>query len=81
MDIDGIRETKNRAPFEPFSLRLADGRELHVPHPDFLAFTKRHVIVTNPDNESYAVIEPLLVVSIECSKAGKASGAKNGKKK
>jgi len=37
MDLQGIREASRRRPFEPFSICLADGRRLHVPHPDFVS--------------------------------------------
>lgn len=76
MDLNGIREAKNKIPFEPFSLRLADGRELHVPHGDFLAFMKRRFIAINPNDDSWSVVEPLLVVSIEYG--NNPAGNKNG---
>lgn len=36
MDIAGVRETLRRQPFEPFVIRLADGRGLGVRHPEFV---------------------------------------------
>jgi hypothetical protein len=65
MDIKGIREAMHREPFQPFRICLADGRELAVPHPDFVALVgERRVIVVRED-ETWAVIEPLLIVSLE----------------
>jgi hypothetical protein len=66
MDIQGIRDAKNTQPFQPFTLALADGRRIEVRHPDFMALspTGRHVFVYNSDG-SWAVVEPLLIVSIE----------------
>jgi hypothetical protein len=64
MDIGGIREALHKQPFEPFSLRLADGRALSVPHRDFVALHPRRIIVINED-ASWSVIEPLLIVSID----------------
>jgi hypothetical protein len=64
MDIAGIREALHKVPFEPFSLRLADGRSLRVPHQDFVALHPRRIIVVNED-ASWSVIEPLLIVSID----------------
>jgi hypothetical protein len=49
MDLQGIREALHRQPFEPFSIRLADGRSLAVPHPEMVAVGKRRVIVVEPD--------------------------------
>jgi len=36
-----------------------------MPHPEFIAISGRTVIVTNATDETYSIIEPLLIVSIE----------------
>ena len=64
MDLAGIREALHREPFEPFSMHLADGRSLAVKHPEVVAVGKRRLIVVQPD-DSWAVVEPLLVVSLD----------------
>lgn len=64
MDLQGIRDALHRQPFEPFSIRLADGRKLPVRHPDFVAVGPRRAIVIGPDN-SWMVLEPLLIVSLD----------------
>jgi len=64
MDLEGIREALRRQPFEPFSICLADGRSLAVPHPEMVAVGKRRVIVVEAD-DSWSVIEPLLIVSLD----------------
>ncbi len=64
MDIQGIREALHREPFEPFAIRLADGRSLPVPHPDFVALGPRRIVVVAED-DSWSVIEPLLIVSLD----------------
>jgi hypothetical protein len=64
MDIAGVREALHKNPFEPFVIRLADGRSLPVPHRDFVALTPRRVIVGGED-DSWSVIEPLLIVSLD----------------
>ena len=38
-------------PFEPFFLHLADGRELHIPHPEFIGFLPSKWIVTVFDRD------------------------------
>jgi len=65
MEVSAIREAMHRQPFRPFSLRLADGRELFVPHPDFVALSPRRVVVINHQDESTPILEPLLIVSVE----------------
>src|SRR5262245_10035992 len=39
MTLDQIRAAHFARPFRPFFLHLADGRTLHVPHPEFLAYS------------------------------------------
>jgi hypothetical protein len=53
-----------RQPFEPFTIRLADGRALSVPHSEFVALSSRRVIVVGEDG-SWSVIEPILIVSLD----------------
>jgi len=64
MDFEGLREALRRQPFQPFTIRLADGRALSVPHPEFVAVGPRRVIVVAQDN-SWSVIEPVLIVSLD----------------
>ena len=64
MDLNGIREALHRQPFEPFVIRLADGRALSVPHPDYVAVGARRIVVVAED-DSWSAIEPLLIVSLD----------------
>jgi hypothetical protein len=73
MDIAGVREALHRQPFEPFRIRLAEGRSLPVPHPDFVALTPRRVIVGAKD-DSWSIIEPLLIVSLDSMPARPKGG-------
>ena len=75
MDIQGIREALHRQPFEPFTIRLADGRFLRIPHPDFVAVGPRRIVVVGED-DSWSIIEPLLIVSLEgeASRSSLSSG-------
>ena len=50
--------------FEPFQLRLTDGRRIDVPHPDFIA-VGRHVVVVLDKNDAARKIDVLHIVSIE----------------
>jgi hypothetical protein len=38
MRIQDLREAKDRRPFEPFDINLADGRHFTIGHPDALAW-------------------------------------------
>ena len=72
MDLNGIREALRKEPFQPFTIRLTDGRELPVPHPEFVAVGPRLVIVIADDN-SWTVVEPLLIVSLDFKSNGAPS--------
>ena len=64
MDLAGIREALHKQPFEPFTIRLADGQSLPVPHADFVAVGPRRIVVVSVD-DSWCVVEPLLIVSLD----------------
>ncbi len=80
MDIAGVREALNLQPFEPFLIRLADGRQLPVPHREFVALTPRRVIV-GAEDDSWMIVEPLLIVSLDSMpKKGKGGNGSTRKK-
>ena len=80
MDIKGVQELLHRQPFEPFTIHLADGRAFPVPHRDFVALTPRRVIVGFED-DSWAIVEPILIVSLESMPAKSENGNGSQKKK
>ena len=57
-------EALRRKSFQAFTIRLADGRALNVPHLEFVAVGPRRVIVVAEQN-SWSVIEPILTVSLD----------------
>ena len=70
MTIEQLRNVYRAAPFQPFTIHLADGRALHVPHRDFLSHSPsgRIVIVYHPD-DSFSIVDLLLVTEIEIQPA------------
>ena len=66
MTTEQLRKIHQARPFKPFRVHLADGRQLDVSHPEFLAHspTGRTIMIANPD-ESFEVVDLLLVVSLE----------------
>jgi hypothetical protein len=78
MDIQGVREALHREPIQPFAIRLADGRSLPIPHPDFVAVGKRRLVVIAED-DSWSFVEPLMIVSLDQIKRTPPGG--NGKKR
>jgi len=81
MDIAGVRELLHKEPFEPFVIRLANGRLLRVPHPDFVAVTSRRAIVV-AEHGSWSIVEPLLIVSLDkMPRQGKGGNGSRRKRK
>ncbi len=61
-----IRDLVGRAPFVPFTIHLADGRVLRIPHPDFVWLPRPGVFfVFHDERGSSERINPLLIVSVE----------------
>lgn len=74
MTIKQLREAHQARPFKPFAICLADGREIPVPHPEFLlappGASRTFVVATSSD--TYKVIDLLLVTSLDFDSDGKA---------
>jgi hypothetical protein len=76
MTVERIRQACSEQPFRPFTLHLADGLEVEVPHRDFMAVGPggRTILVYRPD-ESYHVVDLLLVTDLHISPLSKSNGA------
>jgi hypothetical protein len=66
MTIEQIRKAYDNQAFQPFTIRLADGRGIPVMHREFMARAPsgRTVIVIQPD-DSWNVVDLLLVTDLE----------------
>jgi len=69
MTIDRVRDAYNAQPFLPFTLHLADGRQIGVKSREFMliAPSGRTVVVQQPD-DSVNIIDLLLVTDLEFKK-------------
>jgi hypothetical protein len=67
MSVHDLQHVFHRAPFQPFSLHLADGHRIDVPHPDFVAIVGDGLsaIVTSPHRPGSSYLDLLLVTRIE----------------
>jgi hypothetical protein len=79
MTIEQLRQVLHATPFQPFTIHLADGREMRVPHREFVAQSPsgRTIIVYHED-ESFSIIDLLLVTELKVHN-GAAAGAKKRK--
>jgi hypothetical protein len=66
MTAEQLRAVREANPFRPFTIHLADGRTLPVPHRDFVSQSPsgRTIIVYQPD-EAFNIVELYLVTDLE----------------
>jgi len=68
MRTEQLRNVHHASPFRPFTLHLADGRSLPVPHRDFLSQSPSgRTVIVYGDDDSFSIIDVLLVTRIEVS--------------
>lgn len=66
MAIAKIREAYDAQPFQPFTIHLANGRNIHVAHREFMASSPsgRTIIVYQSDDR-HNVVDVLLISDLE----------------
>jgi hypothetical protein len=79
MTFEKLRELYDVEPFQPFSLRLADGREIPVKHREFMASApaSRIVAVFQPDGRMN-LVDLELVTDVELRPTKPARRKPNG---
>ncbi len=65
MRIDDLKKVYQARPFKPFIIRVADGREYKVIHPEFLAFSSsgRSLVVSTPE-DVFEIIDTMMIASL-----------------
>jgi hypothetical protein len=65
--VEQVREAMHGQPFQPFTIRLVDGRSYLVKHPDFISVPEsprgRNLVVH--DREGMHLIDILMVVEVQ----------------
>jgi hypothetical protein len=57
-------------PFQPFIIRMADGREFEVRHRDFVSRSPSgRTVIVHHDNEAFSVLDMLLMSELEVQSA------------
>lgn len=76
MTAEQLRATRDANPFRPFTIHLADGRKLTVPHRDFVSQSPggRTIIVYHAD-ESFSIVDLYLVTELEVQAPADSEGA------
>ena len=76
MTIEAFTKHWKAAPFKPFAIHLADGREFVVRHPDFAGRTPSGRTIMIADAEGFETIDLLLVTSLGPIRNGKQVASK-----
>ena len=70
MTLETIRRAYSAQPFKPFTIYVADGRSLEVPHPEFMATAPNGRMIAVFDMKGdYHLIDLLLVTGLEIKQA------------
>ena len=66
MNLEYLRELHHAPQFKPLTLRIADGRKLTVPHPDFLSIDPAgHVVIVFSENGGFTVVDSELIAAVD----------------
>lgn len=67
MTLDEVTKAVHAVPFTPFTLYLADGSSIKVPHPDFISLPPagRTVAIYQEDARAHAIVDLLLATKLE----------------
>lgn len=73
--IEELKRIKDRRPFEPFFIHLADGRQLRIVHPDNVAWNPgevvRHIYVGYEDG--FEIVDPALITGLRTPRPTEAA--------
>ena len=65
MTIEELRDAHLKRPFHPFTLELADGQRIAVPHPEFMTSApKSRTFAVYTAQGAHKIIDLLMVVAI-----------------
>jgi hypothetical protein len=75
MTVEQLNIAHRSSPFRPFTIRIADGRSFVVRHPEYLSRSPSgRTIIVHHDDDSYSVLDLLLVTELEFHTAVQKSG-------
>lgn len=66
MTADQLRSVHKAAPFEPFTIHMADGRTFEVPHPDFLSMAPSgRIVIVYGEGDVCSFLDLFLMTEIK----------------
>ena len=76
MPAEQLRALREANPFRPFTIHMADGRTLTVPHRDFLSQSPGgRTIIVYHSGEAFSVVDLYLVTELEVQAAPPDAGS------
>jgi hypothetical protein len=80
MTIEQLLAIHQATPFKPFTIHLADGRALYVPHQEFLSQSPGgRTLFVFRDEEAFSVVDLLLVTELEVGNGHAARSRRRNK--
>lgn len=74
MTTNQLYQSIHAAPFQPFAIHMADGRELSAPHPDFIAHRQGgRIAVVLRDDDTASYLDVLMITGLEIRPPGSAA--------
>jgi hypothetical protein len=71
MTAEQLRAMREANPFRPFTIHLADGQTLNVPHRDFVSQSPGgRTIIVYQSGEAFSVVDLYLVTALEVHAPG-----------
>jgi hypothetical protein len=78
MTADQVKTLLHAAPFEPFSVHLADGKSYLIDHPDFAMLTRGgRIMVVAIADDAAAHVDLMLATRVETHPRSGARGSEN----
>ncbi|MBI1901349.1 MAG: hypothetical protein HYS13_09600 [Planctomycetia bacterium] len=66
MTIEQLRALHHATPFRPFTMHMADGRRIDVPHRDFLSYSPSgRTVIVQHEGDTFSIIDLLLVTELK----------------
>jgi hypothetical protein len=64
MTTDQLRTLISARPFQPFTIHLADGRQVQVSHPEVIAYAGGRIAGVARADDAFEIVDLLLVTSL-----------------
>lgn len=78
MTAEQLRAVRDANPFRPFTVYLADGRSVRVPHRDFLSMSPGgRTVIVYQSGEAFSIIDLLLVTELAVDAASSSVGGES----